>query len=408
MVQCVQHASANAMKTNHLYAALAALPLLVMACSSTPDAASSDSEVVAACEEDDTKVCKCDGSMSGEKTCSSSGKWGSCECKDPAPAVPPPPAEVKPVCAELRSCDALTSPNTFNPNKDLSMKLEAKSKPQLLAELRAEVASGSQRARYLAAAMAPAQAGESLDVTVLRGLIADNAAVHSAVTRHAATLGFGNVAAYSAQFPVPAAQVMDTPVSACSPSLKIRLGKITVTEEDDDVANDEVYCAISATAKDVQELRITPKTRALDQGESQSFTGEETVVFGQGTPRAAGADITMKYDCFETDSAAGYSAFIKAAADAAKKYGTKVVSADNAGYVSTGADLVSAFLPQILALDSDDHLFVATQTLSVAKQMELAQGSSWTIRKSGTHLWSDWDWTLTMEAWGCATNGTKL
>ena len=396
------------MKTNRLYSVLAALPLFVVACSSTPEATTDSSDVVAACEEGDTKVCKCDGSESGSKTCSAHGKWGSCECKAATEAPPAPPAEVKPVCTELRSCDALPTPGTFTANNDLSLKLEAKSKPQILAELRAEVASGSLRARYLAAAMAPAQAGESLDVTVLRDLIANNAAIHSAVSRHAATLGFGDVAAYRGRFPVAAAsRVMDTPVSACSPSLRIRLGKITVTEEDDDVANDEVYCAISASAKDVQELRITPKTRALDEGESQTFTGEDTVVFGQGTPRAAGADITMKYDCFETDSSQGYAAFVKAAADAAKKYGTKVVSEDNAGYVSTGADLVSAFLPQILALDSDDHLFVASQTIPVARQMDLAKGASWTLRKSGTHLWSDWDWTLTMEAWGCATNGTK-
>ncbi len=406
MVQCVQRLPANAMKTNRLYSVLVALPMFVMACSSTPDAATADSEVVAACEDGDTKACTCAGSTSGSKTCSAKGKWSSCECKEEPPAAEPP-AAVKPVCAELRACEALTAPQTFNPNKDLSTRLEAKTKPQILAELRAEVASGSPRARYLAAAMAPAQAGESLDVAVLRDLIASNASIHAAVTRHAASLGFGNVAAYSAQFPIDAGRVMDTPVSACSPLLKIRLAKITVSEEDDDVANDEVYCAISATAKDVQELRITPKTRALDEGDSQSFTGEEAVVFGQGAPRAAGADITMKYDCFETDSAAGYSAFVKAAADAAKKYGTKVVSADNAGYVSTGADLVSAFLPQILALDSDDHLFVATQTIPVAKQMELAKGSTWTVRKGGRHLWSDWDWTLTMEAWGCAANGTK-
>ena len=118
-------------------------------------------------------------------------------------------------------------------------------------------------------------------------------------------------------------------------------------------------------------------------------------------------DLALKYDCFETDSANGYSAFIKAAADAAKKYGTQVVSSENAGYVSTGADLVATFLPQILALDSDDHLFVASQTIPAAAQMELAKGATWTVRKSGRHYWSDWDWTLTMEAWGCSVNGVK-
>ena len=398
------------MKKNHLLAALAALPLLIAACSSTPEPGNDVPEIVGGCETGATGSCKCESGKSGEKTCASKGKWGACECKEEAtPAAPvETPAEVKPVCTELKSCDVAKAPGTYTPAKGLDVKLEVKSKDTILQDLRAEVAGGSTRARYLAAALAPPQAAEPESVTFVRELLESNAALRSAVARHVPTLGFGTVESYRSRFPVPAAsQVMDGAVDACAPSLKIRLAKITVTEEDDDIANDEVYCSISATAKDVQELRITPKTRALDQGESQTFTGEETVVWGQGKPRPAAGDITMKYDCFETDSAQGYTAFVKAAADAAKKYGTKVVSSENSGYVSTGADLVATFLPQILALDSDDHLFVAQQTIPAARQMELAKGATWTLRKSGTHYWSDWDWTLTMEAWGCSVNGTK-
>lgn len=400
------------MSSRTLPLAFLALPLFVAACSSAPEPAAASAEVVGACEEDATKECSCKGGGSGTKTCSASGKWGSCECNaEPAAAAPAEkPAAIAPVCTELKSCETGAAPGAYTPATGLDVKLEAASKEQLLEELRAEVAVGSTRARYLAAALAPQQAAEPEAVTVVRGLLEANVALRSTLSRNAAKLGFGALESYRARFPVPGAMahVMDgaAPV-ACVPSLSIRLAKVTVTEEDDDIANDEVYCSISAQAKDVQELRITPMTRALNQGESQSFSGDETVVWGQGKPREASGDITLKYDCFEKDSAAGYDAFIKAAADAAKKYGTKVVSSDNAGYVSTGADLVATFLPQILALDSDDHLFKATQTIPAARQMELAKGATWTVRKSGTHLLSDWDWTLTMESWGCSPNGTK-
>lgn len=397
------------MKTNTLLSAIVALPLLIAACSSAPEAATASADVVAACERDETTKCTCDGKK-GSKTCSAKGKWGACECGGETSAPPPEkPADIKPVCAELKSCETLVAPTTVTPTKALDVRLEAVSKVQLLAKLRAEVAAGSPRSRYLAAALAAPQAGEEEGVTFVRELLATNVALRSAVSRHVGALGFGTFESYRARFPVPAgaSQVMDTTPAACVPALRIRLAKITVTEEDDDIANDEVYCSISAQAKDVQELRITPKTRPLDQGESQSFTGEDTVVWGQGKAREANGDIALKYDCFETDSSTGYNDFIKAAAAAAKKYGTKVVSSENAGYVSTGADLVSTFLPQILALDSDDHLFIASQTIPAASQMELAKGASWTLRKSGRHLWSDWDWTLTMEAWGCSVNGVK-
>lgn len=67
--------------------------------------------------------------------------------------------------------------------------------------------------------------------------------------------------------------------------------------------------------------------------------------------------------------------------------------------------MIGTYLPKLLSLDGDDHLFVANQTITAPKLMELAKGTSWTVNKSGSHLWSDWDWTLTMEAWGCAPDG---
>jgi len=387
---------------------LSVLPLLG-ACSSAPEPTSEE-------EAPNTSKKKCKGD-----DCDTGEAPGAKQATAPT-AAPAPPAAA-PVCVELTSCDALQAPKTLNPATDLNVGLAAISKEQLRSKLQAEVASGSKDARALAAALSARQDGESESVTFLRNLIQSNPRIAAALQRQVPSLGYGSMAVYQRRFPTgidvnndvgtatatKAPQVMEAPLptAACIPSLKIRLAKITVHEDEDDWANDEIYCSISVASESVQELRITPKTRKLDEDESQSFTGEETVVWGQGRPREAKADLTVKYDCFEAESAAGYSALIKTAADAAKEYGNKVVSEENTGYVSTGADLLGAILPAVLALDSDDHLFVATQTIPVAKLMELAKGSSWTVKKKGSHLGSDWEWSLTMEAWGCAVNGTK-
>ena len=45
------------------------------------------------------------------------------------------------------------------------------------------------------------------------------------------------------------------------------------------------------------------------------------------------------------------------------------------------------------------------QTIPRSAQLGLANGAAWTVRKKGTHLFSDWDWTLKVEAWGCVDNG---
>ena len=59
-----------------------------------------------------------------------------------------------------------------------------------------------------------------------------------------------------------------------------------------------------------------------------------------------------------------------------------------------------------LALDGDDYLFSATQTVPEESHLGLTNGAYWTVRRDGTHLLSDWDWELVLRAWGCAAFGT--
>ncbi len=403
------------MKTNSLLAGLIALPFFAIACSSTPDAGKATDDVTGDCKDGATKSCKCEDGSSAEKTCAS-GSWGSCECGgETTPDKKPEekPADTKPTCTELTSCDSTSAPGRFTVATGLDIKFDPLSKAQIVDRLRAEVASGSSRARYLAAALAPAQAGEAEAVAVFREALRTNVKMHDTLTRQVSTLGFGSVEAYRVQFPLPSrtSHVMEAPAaSTCSPALSVRLAKILVKEEDDDFTNDIIYCSVTAATKTVAEQLTTPKTRALDEGDSQTFAGSEAIVWGKEGPQEVDGDLTISYDCFEVDSDNGYSEFLQKVAAAAKKAGPKIVPKGAAGYVLKGADIVKEladFLPTILALDSDDHLFVARQTIPAAQRMELAKGATWSVRKKGTNVNSDWDWTLTMEAWGCAGTGTS-
>ena len=190
------------------------------------------------------------------------------------------------------------------------------------------------------------------------------------------------------------------------PKLRLRVGRVTVHEEDDDFANDIVYCNVATESAGGSELRITPKTPNLDEGESHTFSGSEATFWGLEAPRDPGGDLTIRYDCFEEDAPNGYGQFVQKAVEVLKQEGGKYVRwKDGYGWIGTAVDLVTKYLPAILALDSDDHLFIAQQTIPRAEQLALTNGATWNVRKKGTHIGSNWDWSLKIEAWGCVENG---
>jgi hypothetical protein len=399
---------------------LLAVPLLglagVTACASDPPPDPFGTEGNAKCEPGDAPSCKCKGGKSGTKSCDN-GKLSSCDCSGATAAVEssaPAATAPRPVCTELASCDNLAPPPTFQPAQNLTVALVARNKAEILADLQAEVARGSDRARSLAAALDGAIPGEPTVVTALRQAIGENPSLEATVRRHVPELGFGSLEAYRSRFPLSFVTTKNRTLTtlavtdSCAPSLRMRIAKITAHEDEDILTDDEIYCSVSATAKEVQELKITPKTPPLGNGESQTFNATETVFFGQGKPRDPGGnDIVIKYDCFEAEGNAGYAAMVGAAAKAAREYGRDVTEeGDENGYVATGANLIGTFLPLFLALDGDDHLYKAEQRIPAAQHKDLAKGATWEIKKSGKHFFSDWEWSLTMEAWGCSVNGS--
>jgi hypothetical protein len=286
------------------------------------------------------------------------------------------------------------------------VKLEWKSKQELRAELSARVNAAGPEIRILASALAATPtADEPAAITHLRSLLQEQPQITTMVRRQLATVGLSSPDAYRALHPALGVMtVMDAKsgVDCGPPQLSVRLAKVDVIEDEDDFANDIVYCAISTDSAKGSEVRVTPKTPPLDEGESYEFSPQVGTVWGQKGPREAGGDLTLTYDCFESDDSQTYNKLLEGLANTVAKNGTRV---DDSGWTSAVAGAIAAVLPSILALDGDDHLFKAKQVISASDQLKLTNGGSWTVNKKGTHLWSDWEWTLHMEVWGCAVNG---
>jgi hypothetical protein len=286
----------------------------------------------------------------------------------------------------------------------------------LAEKLAVAVAQTGDAVRVLAAALdATAARNEHPFVGALRAVLDMHPQEKSALARQLSLAGMGDPALYRADFPerrvdhdeptmlygdvAPPGGTME----CGAPLLRIAVARVVVHEEDDDWANDIVYCVLQAEAATGAEVRVTPKTPNLDEGQSHQFALESGVFWGQKEPRTPGGNMLITYDCIEADTSDGYQKLVNAIGQSANQIGD-VVQGDN-GWIFKTAGAIAPIVSTGLALDSDDHLFNAQQTIPLDKQLALTNGAYWTVRRAGTHAWSDWDWELEVKAWGCAEYG---
>lgn len=318
------------------------------------------------------------------------------------------PCTIAPSCA-----NAQIPPIALSEVPDLNVPAMIEVPASVMRErLEKQIAEHTPGARAIAAALAPARLGEKPFITELRKAFAAHPATTNAVKRQLARAGLAEPATYSFAFPdlLPSPRVDalngefpgGTPECG-SPLLRVRVAKVIVHEEDDDFANDIVYCSITSETMAGSEIRVTPMTPNLDQGEEFAFGIESGILWGQQGPRTPGGNMLFTYDCFESDTNDGYKNLVDSIAAGADKVGG--VAGDN-GWIFTTVGAVAPILGSAVALDGDDHLFNATQIIPLEKQLDLTNGRFWSVRRAGTHLNSDWDWELRIEAWGCAQYGT--
>jgi hypothetical protein len=267
--------------------------------------------------------------------------------------------------------------------------------------------------RVVVAALDAPALGETQMVVQMRAAFASNPEVTAALRRQLAAAGLDDIAAYRATNPEPR-PIADAFASApdvqhggegdpcANPRLRVRVARIDVPEEDDDFLNDQIYCVIAAEGSQASELRLTPITPALDEGDSHEFALAEGVVWGQQDLVAPMGNLALTYNCIESENPDTYNGLFNAIGDAADAAGG--IFEDN-GWIFDTVGVVSDLLPAAIGLDGDDLLFNASQIIPEDMHLSLTSGQYWQVVRSGTNINSDWEWHLRMEVWGCHTNG---
>lgn len=386
--------------------------------------------------------CACPGDAEGIKECLADGSdYGACDC-DVIVAPPscgnafcgpeedchscPSDCGTCAPCDEAPACaNAVIPPAAPAHVPEFDIPLAPMAPAAILARLSARAFRGDVGFRAIAAALAPASGpGEHPLVPALRQVFAGHPKAAAALRRQLGRAGLGAygfrpLEAWEAVASAPAGGLTSAAHSGAvqpksgefpggteecgAPLLRMRIAKVIVHEEDDDYDNDVVYCSVTSEAATGGEIRVTPKTSNLDEGEEYSFSLDSGVIWGQAEPRTPGGNLLITYDCFEADSTEGYQNLIDSIGEAAEAVGG---AAGDQGWIFTVIGAVASVVSDSLALDSDDHLFNATQVIPLDRQLELTNGRFWTVRRAGTHATSDWDWELRVEAWGCTEYGT--
>jgi hypothetical protein len=368
----------------------------------------------------DSCECTADGSGDGSGDSSSSGEPdpcgnGTCDADEDCNSCEQDCGVCEP-CTLAPSCEGAEIPPMIETHADfLDDPMMAYVPPhEIVAMLQTHVEQATPAARLLAAALAEPTKGEPSIVASLRSALAAHPTATAAVRRQFAAVGLAAPASYRAAHPLSAAReaVAATELVAptrpftapCDdPRLRVRVARLDVHEEDDDFANDEVYCAITAEASEAAEIKITPITPALDEGDSQVYSVDGGTVWGQSGLAAPKGNLLLTYYCIESDTSNGYADLVMAVGDAAMAAnGVDIPGVD--GWVFPTVGVVANLLAGALSLDGDDQLFNASQVVPEDQHVSLTQGAWWSVRRNGTHINSDWDWELRMEIWGCHDN----
>jgi hypothetical protein len=274
------------------------------------------------------------------------------------------------------------------------------------------VESGRPGMRVVVAALDEPIEGEHPMVTQMRAAFAAHPSATAAIRRQLAIAGLDDVAAYRDANPEPRgtgdlASATDVQHGGegdpcANPRLRIRAARIDVPEEDDDFANDQIYCVIAAEGSQASELRLTPITPALDEGDGHAWALAEGLVWGQQDLVSPMGNLALTYNCVESENPETYNGLFNAIGQAADAAGGIF---EDYGWVFDTVGVVSDLLPTAIGLDGDDLLFNASQIIPEEMHLSLTSGQYWQVVRSGTNLNSDWEWHLRMEVWGCHTNG---
>jgi hypothetical protein len=188
------------------------------------------------------------------------------------------------------------------------------------------------------------------------------------------------------------------------PQLRIRLAKLTVHRGDG-----EGYCIIEANDGITSEAAVTMKTSSLKDGDEFPFPVGQGTLWGQGHPECTSNNLTLTYYCFKVVDNSAWAAALKAMGDTAAQVGGSPAGAGPYGWAfGLGGAAANAVAAGITAAQKDDNRIKVQQTIPVAGLLDLTNGRTWSVRtrvQDGCNAFGcsrDYDWELTVQAWGCA------
>jgi hypothetical protein len=165
----------------------------------------------------------------------------------------------------------------------------------------------------------------------------------------------------------------------------------------------QIYCIVTATDGATSEAAITTKTKSLGNGETDYFDPQSAMFWGQAALHRTTDNLTITYNCLEVVDNAVWSSALQALGAAAMQAGGVAGPYGWAfGAASAGAQAAAAALQ---AASGDKLVFNTQQTIDRSELLDLTNGRTWALRKSGGGWPYQWDWEIAIESWGCA-NGS--
>lgn len=195
------------------------------------------------------------------------------------------------------------------------------------------------------------------------------------------------------------------PKGTClDPQLRIRLQKLKVHR-----GGGEAYCVIEANDGITSEAAVTMKTSDLKEGDEFPFPVGQGTLWGQGQPECTSNNLTLTYYCFKVVDNSAWSSALEAMGSTAAQVGGSPAGAGPYGWAfGLGGAAANAAAAAIDAAQKDENRIKIQQTIAVSDLLDLTNGRTWTIRSSARDCNflgicdRNFDWELTVQAWGCA------
>lgn len=307
------------------------------------------------CNDGETRACTCSDSVDGMQTCGPTRAYGTCVCKPSTQAACPGDAERldggSPSGKKCQVCDFDVAPTSET-----------------------------------ACPATPACGNGSLGVPA-----------ESSVRDDLATfVDNGVLVGVDAGAPAENARCLP-------PQLRVRIQKL-----DMHAGGGEGYCIVEATDGVTSAAAMTMKTAAIGAGDDFPFPVDQALLWGQRRPECTSNNLTLTYYCFKVIDNSTWSAAAKAMGDTAVQFGGSPFAGQYGWAFGLGGAASNAVAAGITAAQKDEIRIKIQQTIPANALLDLTNGRTWSVRSrvkekcTPVGCLRDFDWELTLQAWGCA------